>query len=139
MLGLAYADEGAQGTFDLRAWKMDDGFEVTWRDVRDREEALVALRAGEERFRTSIEHLHEALSVFDAANDADGNISDFRWTYANAAASAITGYLPSELEGRLLLEVLPVPCLHSQRGIWSSARPTHGCEKPVRRGRGFPE
>jgi PAS domain S-box-containing protein len=107
MVELSYADEGARGTFDLRAWKLDDGFAVTWRDVTDREQASAALRASEERFRASVEHLHEALSVFTAVRHGDGSIVDFRWSYANPAASAITGYSSEELQGRLLLDVLP--------------------------------
>jgi PAS domain S-box-containing protein len=94
-------------TLDLRAWKTGDGFAVTWRDVTDRGHTVDALRASEDRFRTSVELLHEALSVFVAVRDDGGDIADFRWTYANAAASAITGYSASDLKGRLLLDVLP--------------------------------
>jgi PAS domain S-box-containing protein len=54
-----------------------------------------------------VELLHEALSVFVAVRDDSGAIADFRWTYANTAASAITGYSASDLTGRLLLDVLP--------------------------------
>ena len=99
--------EHVAGIFDLRAWKLSDGFAVTWQDVSARENALDALRESEERFRGSVEHLHEALSVFVAVRASDGEIIDFRWMYANPAASVITGYTSRELEGRLLLDVLP--------------------------------
>jgi PAS domain S-box-containing protein len=81
------------------AWKLDDGFTLTWRDVTDRETALAAVRSNEERFRATVEHLHEALSVFAAVRDDSGDIVDFRWEFANLAASIITEYSPSELAG----------------------------------------
>ena len=56
------------------------------------------------RFRASVEHLSEALSVFSAVRDGDGLIVDLRWEFANAAQSELTG---GQLVGRTLLEVLP--------------------------------
>jgi diguanylate cyclase (GGDEF)-like protein/PAS domain S-box-containing protein len=71
------------------------------------EEAIAALRRATGRFQASIEHLQEALSVFTAIRDETGAITDFRWEFANVAASSITGYAPADLEGRTLMEVLP--------------------------------
>jgi diguanylate cyclase (GGDEF)-like protein/PAS domain S-box-containing protein len=95
------------GVFDSLAWKLDDGLAITWTDVTDREHALAALRSSEERFRSTIENLHESLSVFTAIRDDTGTIVDFRWEYRNAAAIEITGFSDENREGRTLLELLP--------------------------------
>ena len=68
------------------------------------EGVIAELRASEERFRTSVEHLHEALSVFSAVRDDNGQIVDLRWEFANSAQSLLTG---TRLVGRTLMEVLP--------------------------------
>jgi diguanylate cyclase (GGDEF)-like protein/PAS domain S-box-containing protein len=102
-----YHDDSVAGFFDSLAWKTDDGVAVTWRDVTDRERALAAIKSNEERFRASVEQLHEALSVFTAVRDDAGYIVDFRWEFANTASSDFTGFAPSELTGRSLLELLP--------------------------------
>jgi diguanylate cyclase (GGDEF)-like protein/PAS domain S-box-containing protein len=102
-----YSDETVSGIFDTQAWKLDDGFAVSWRDVSDREASALALRTSEERFRACVETLPDALSIFTAVRQDSGEIVDFRWDYANVAASAMTGYPPGELPGRRLLEVLP--------------------------------
>jgi len=69
--------------------------------------ALADLQSGEERFRASVEHLHEALSVFESIRDDQGSIVDFRWEFANAAASLMTGYPSQDLIGKTLMSVLP--------------------------------
>ena len=103
----AYTDESVTGFFDSLMWKVGDGVAVTWRDVTDREQALAALKSNEERFRASVEQLHEALSVFTSIRDDTGYIVDFRWEFANTAASDFIGLPSSELPGRRLLELFP--------------------------------
>ena len=100
-------DASVSGVFNSRYWKVGDGLAVAWRDVTDMQRAAEALRASEERFRASVNNLHESLSVFSASRDGSGAIVDFRWEFANAASSAITGFSSEALVGRLLLETLP--------------------------------
>src|SRR5690349_19450282 len=97
-------------TIALSQFTTPDGprFVAAIRDITpiqqaEREVETTVLRLKERQFRTSVEQLHEALSVFVAIRDAEGTIEDFRWTFANQAASAITGYSASDLEGRRLL------------------------------------
>jgi diguanylate cyclase (GGDEF)-like protein/PAS domain S-box-containing protein len=59
------------------------------------------------RFRSLVESLTDAVSVFAAVRDETGSIVDFTWIYANEAAGATTGYPPEDLVGKRLLEVLP--------------------------------
>jgi len=106
-LQYGHADGIVQGGFNSRSWKFGDGIAVTWRDVTEHEHALAKLRASEQRFRASVQYLHDSLSVFSAVRDGRGGIVDFRWDYANDVSSAITGYSSAALEGRSLLEVLP--------------------------------
>jgi len=103
----AYHDDSVTGFFDSLMWKVGDGVAATWRDVTDRERALAALRSNEERFRASVEQLHESLSVFTSVRDDTGYIVDFRWEFANTAASDFIGLPASDLEGRGLLELFP--------------------------------
>jgi diguanylate cyclase (GGDEF)-like protein len=100
-----YMDESIEGFFDFRAWKLGDGLAITWRDVTDREIALATVRFNEERFRSAIENLDEALSVLTAIRDDAGGIVDFRWEFRNAAAIDLTGI--ADLGGRTLMAVLP--------------------------------
>jgi len=104
---LSYRDEGTDHAVDLRAWKHDDGYAVMWRDASDRHRALELTQQSEERFRTSLDQLHEAVSVFTSIRDDDGDIVDFTWSYANEAAAAMTGWAVEDIEGRSLLELLP--------------------------------
>ena len=103
----AYNDESVTGFFDSLMWKVGDGVAATWRDVTDRERALAALKSNEERFRASVEQLHESLSVFTAIRDDTGYIIDFRWAFANTAAADFIGLASTELTGRSLLETYP--------------------------------
>ncbi len=85
----------------------DDAYPLAWHDVTDRERALTGARLREDRFRTTLDQLHEAVSVFSAVRDDDGDIVDFRWLYANAAAATAIGWRAHDLEGRTLTSVLP--------------------------------
>lgn len=102
-----YRDAVMSGTFELRAWRLGDGFAVTWRDVTAATAAEAAVRAGEDRFRQVMASLPDALSLFTAVRDDDGRVVDFRWAYANRHAGITTGYAAEELVGRTLLELLP--------------------------------
>lgn len=103
----AYEDEKIAGVFDYRVWKLEDGIAITWRDVTDREIALAAVQSNEERFRATIENLHEALSVYSAIRDDTGCIVDFHCEFRNAAAVEISGFSVEELAERTMMEVYP--------------------------------
>ncbi len=105
--GAGYTEDEASVAFDIRAWKLGDGFAVTWRDVTDRTRAEAELRASEERFRASVDDLHDALAVFSSIRDEDGAIVDFRWEYANRIAAMMAGPSQADIKGLSLLDVLP--------------------------------
>lgn len=104
---MAYDDDGLSGAYDIRVWRLGDGFAATWRNVTDRARAEQELRVSEERFRASVDHLHDALAVFSSIRDEHGGITDFRWEYANLTAASMAGHTQADIEGRTLLDVLP--------------------------------
>ena len=114
----AYHDDSVTGFFDSLMWKVDDGAAATWRDVTDRERAFAAMRSNEERFRASVEQLHEALSIFTAVRDDTGYIVDFRWEFANTAAGEFVGFAPSDLTGRSMLELFPHQATNGMMDIY---------------------
>lgn len=98
---------------DLRRAGAEDALDQVNLALTDRNQALALLsdalaelRSNEERFRASVEHIHESLSVFSAIRDDGGSIVDFRWDFANTASSLVAGCSPSDLEGRTLMKVL---------------------------------
>ena len=106
---LSAPDDGQapMGVADGRAWKMGDGFALTWRDENERDASAAALRLSEERFHATVDGLADAVSVFEAVRDDAGRIVDFRWTYANANNAVMTGFHAEQLMGRRLLEIFP--------------------------------
>jgi signal transduction histidine kinase len=102
-----YGEHALPGVFDSRVWKHGDGYAILWRDVTEIATAQAAARANHERFRSTVEHLPDSVSVFEAVRDADGAIVDFRWVYANPAAADMIGRSVEALCGSALLDVLP--------------------------------
>ncbi len=90
-----------------------------WRSEERLREQAEHLVVSEERYRATVESLPDAVSVFAAVRDPSGEIVDFRWTFANAAASGITGFSPEELVDHTLLEVLPD---HRDSGMFDAYR-----------------
>jgi PAS domain-containing protein len=101
-----YGESGSPGDFDARVWKHGDGYAIVWRDVADAAAAQAAARESGERLRGMVEHLPDAVSVFEAVR-LEGAIVDFRCAYANAAAALMAGRSVDDLRGASLLGVLP--------------------------------
>ena len=70
-----------------------------------------------ERFRSTVEHLPDSVSVFEAIRGPDGTIADFRWVYANPASAAMTGHAVEALQASTLLEILPE---HGRGGMFDT-------------------
>lgn len=64
------------------------------------------LRKSEERFRIVQEHSPDGFTLFRPFTDKSGRL-DFEFTFENPAAGRLTGYNPSDVIGRTLLELFP--------------------------------
>lgn len=110
-----YGSLGVPGTFDSRVWKHGDGYAILWRDYRRRNRA--GARESHERFRSTVEHLPDSVSVFEAIRDDAGTIVDFRWVYANPASATLTGHSVETLQRSTLLKLLPE---HAGSGVFAT-------------------
>lgn len=80
--------------------------------LRPMVQALVSTRemaqANEARFIAAMESSLDAFYILRAERDAHGEIVDFRFTYATARGAALVSLTPSQVEGQLLCELLPI-------------------------------
>jgi PAS domain S-box-containing protein len=77
------------------------------RDVTVERRAEVALQRSEERFRSTVEGLHEVVLTFSSVRDDRGEVTDFRFESANPAAERLFRLPVDEVVGRGLVEVYP--------------------------------
>jgi len=68
---------------------------------------LEALRASEERFRVAQDTSLQAFTILKSVRNAQGQVVDFEWTYANPMAGQLLKQPPDRLVGQRLLAVLP--------------------------------
>lgn len=65
------------------------------------------LRQSNERLRVAQELSLDAFTILTPVRNKNGTIVDFRWDYVNPVAGRILKYVPEDLFGRRLLDVLP--------------------------------
>ena len=105
---LPYFDEnGVRGSFDLAVTPSDEGLLIDAREVSEARRTEEALRASEERFRTSVEALQDGFAVFSAIRDSAGTVTDFRYEYINEAACRTVQRSREDTLGHTLAELLP--------------------------------
>jgi len=75
--------------------------------ARKRHAADEALRASEERFRTSVESMIDAFGLYSTVRDETGAIVDFRMEYLNAAALQFIGVPKEDAIGHPIGDILP--------------------------------
>lgn len=84
--------DGSLFPVEIHARILSDGTQQgIVRDMTERKESERALRESEERFRSLIEHSHDAIALFSAT----GKI-----LYASPSTTNVLGYQPEELVGR---------------------------------------
>jgi PAS domain S-box-containing protein len=76
-------------------------------DISDRVYAEEALRASEERFRTSVEVLPDGFAVFSAIRDSAGAVADFRYEYINDAGCRLDQRSREDTVGHTIAELFP--------------------------------
>jgi signal transduction histidine kinase len=76
-------------------------------DISERVRAEEALRASEERFRTSVEVLPDGFAVFSSIYDSAGAVADFRYEYINEAGCRMDQRSREDTVGHTLAELFP--------------------------------
>ena len=76
-------------------------------DISERVRAEEALRASEERFRTSVEALPDGFAVFSAVYDSAGALADFRYDYINDAGCRLDQRSREDTIGHTIAELFP--------------------------------
>lgn len=97
------------------------------RTARERARSDAALRRSEERYRSLIDHLPDPVLGFDAADTV---------VYANAQASALTGYGHGQLIGLSLSDLVAPASLQAVTRMHSSEDRTHTNEITITRADG---
>jgi PAS domain S-box-containing protein len=77
------------------------------RDITERKKAERELRESEERFKAVQQTTPDGFMVFESVRDKTGEITDFRWLYANPASKNLVGRDPQTLIGKMLLVEMP--------------------------------
>jgi len=82
--------------------------------LQDSRGMLRRLRESEERFRVAQELSLDGFTILEAVRDETGTIRDFRWLYVNPTAARIIKHSREELQGSLLLDLLPGNKMNSE-------------------------
>jgi PAS domain S-box-containing protein len=77
------------------------------RYAMDRKQTETARRQIEERYRLAIDSMVDPVFIVGSVRDPRGEISDFRFDYANAPGCDLIGLSRDQVVGRTLLDVLP--------------------------------
>jgi len=102
-----FEEHGVKGLFEVSVTPGEEGFIVTARDVSETRRAEGALRASEERFRTSVEALKDGFGVFSAIRDSADAVTDFRYEYINEAGCRMDQRSREDTVGHTLAELFP--------------------------------
>jgi PAS domain S-box-containing protein len=87
----------------------DQGIVANARDITERRQAEVEMRASEERFRALIENAHDLTSI----STPDGHIA-----YMSPSVLRVLGYEPEEIEGEWAMDYIhPDDVAHVQREL----------------------
>lgn len=97
-------------------------------NITDNKKFERELQRSEERFRTTIENMHDPFILLGAVRDEGGQVIDFLFNYANHAALTALGVTPQQLLGRRLLDVMPN---HIKYGLFEQYRRVIETGEPV--------
>ena len=102
-----FNEHGVAGSFELSVTPREEILLIAAREVSEVRRAQEALRASEERFRTSMEMLPDGFAIFSSVRDGAGAIVDFRYEYINAAGCQMDQRSREETIGHTLAELFP--------------------------------
>lgn len=87
--------------------------ERAWAAI-ERARAEASLRASEQRFRTSIEAISDAFTIFSAVRES-GKVIDLRYEYVNEATCRMARHAQAELVSHRFLQLWP---FHRESGLF---------------------
>ena len=96
--------DGRAMWLEMRAYPIEEGLAIFWRDISERKQAEQQVRGSEERFRETTRRLDAILNNTEMAIF----LMDDRQqcVFANAAAEELTGYSFAQMQGRPLHDVV---------------------------------
>ena len=103
----SFNENGVEGSFRLTATKFGDGLLVLANDTTVQVKAEKALETDRAGLRATVDSLLDPAVRFEAVRDENGEIVDFVYVDANAAACAYDRMTYEELVGSRLLTLLP--------------------------------
>jgi signal transduction histidine kinase len=102
-----FSEHGVAGSFELSVTPGEEGLLVAAREVSNVRRAQEAMRASEERFRTSMEMLPDGFAIFSSVRDSAGAIVDFRYEYINEAGCQMDQRSREQTIGHTIAELFP--------------------------------
>ncbi|WP_321488207.1 PAS domain S-box protein [uncultured Hyphomonas sp.] len=91
----------------IAAVKIEKGFAVTFSDVTDRKKSELRLQESEARLRAFHQTAPDGFVIFRSIRNAAGEITDFRFVYANPAAQQTSELSEEELKQTTMLAEAP--------------------------------
>ncbi len=94
---------GAIRWFRYSIVKVDDGFAVAFSEISDAKAAELRLKESEARLRAFHQTTPDGFTIFRSLRNSSGEITDFRFVYANPAAQKWSGLSEEELKQSTML------------------------------------
>jgi PAS domain S-box-containing protein len=88
--------------------KIEKGFAVTFSDVTDRKKSELRLQESEARLSAFHQTTPDGFIIFESIRNAENEIKDFQFVYANPAAARLSGRDPEQLFKTTMLKEAPL-------------------------------
>ena len=92
----------------IAAVKIEKGFALTFSDITDRKKSELRLRESEARLSAFHQTTPDGFVIFESKRNANDEITDFRFVYANPAAMSLSGMDPDRLGETSMLKEAPL-------------------------------
>nr|WP_321359890.1 PAS domain S-box protein [uncultured Hyphomonas sp.] len=92
----------------IAAVRIETGFAAAFSDVTERKKSELRLRESEARLRAFHQTTPDGFIIFESIRGAEGEITDFQYTYANPAAERLAGLDQEQLRKMTMLQNAPL-------------------------------
>ncbi len=114
---------GAMGWFDVRAIRVDDTLNITWRDVSERHHSRVALAESEARYQLLAQNSSDVISMGNNAGVL---------TWVSDSVTHRLGWYPADLVGHQFAEFVHEDDRAHMRAVQDELNAGHGGQMTVR-------